>query len=320
MGPISRRGLLVGAIGATVVTVAGGTGYELVQHGALPGKYQLDKILGACGGDPGVPAVMAGPVSTTRFYSQHRKRTVQMIVMRPPGVQGPLPVAIVLHGSGGDAQSSVSMGYPQYLAAAVAAGAPPFAVVAIDGGASTYWHRRASGDDPPGMITAEVLPRLRALGYLVGTIGIIGWSMGGYGALLLASQLEPARSKTTRSSGEAPAVAAVAAASPAIFTSYPAAIGANSASFDSPADFAANDVRSLARLAVLRRLPVRIDCGTDDPFTPQATLLRHDLANPPGAITSGCHDQPFWRRNLPAELSFLGQHLMTTRKHPPRKS
>lgn len=297
MGPISRRGLLTGAVGAAVVTVAGGTGYELVQHGTLPGKYQLDKILGACGSDPGVPAITAGPVGTTRFYSQRRKRTVQVIVMRPPGEHGALPAAIALHGAGGDAQSSVSMGYPQYLAAAVAAGAPPFAVVAVDGGASTYWHRHASGDDPPGMITAEVLPRLRALGYRVGTIGIIGWSMGGYGALLLASQLGPAR------------VAAVAAASPAIFASYTAAIAANSASFDSRADFAANDVRSPARLAVLRRLPVRIDCGTDDPFTQQGTLLRRGLTNPPGAVTSGCHDQAFWRRNLPAELGFLAEHL-----------
>lgn len=224
-----------------------------------------------------------------------------MIVMRPPGKHGPLPVAIALHGAGGDARSAVSIGYPQYLAAAMAAGAAPFAVVSVDGGASTYWHRHANGDDPPGMITTEVLPRLRALGYRVGTIGIIGWSMGGYGALLLASRLGP------------PAVAAVAAASPAVFASYPAAIDANSASFDSEAEFAANDVRSPARLAILRHLPVRIDCGTDDPFAPQATLLRRYLGDPPGAIADGCHDQTFWRRNLPAELGFLADHLNRAR-------
>ena len=293
MSMLSRRGLLIGVIGAAAVAAVGGTGYELVQHGTLPGKYQLDNLLGACGSDPGVPAIMAGPVSTTRFYSRHRKRTVRMIVMRPPREHGTLPVAIALHGTGGDAQSSVSMGYPQYLAA----GAAPFAVVAVDGGAATYWHRRANGDDPLGMITSEVLPRLRALGYRVGKIGVIGWSMGGYGALLLASQLGTAK------------VAAVAAASPALFASYAAAIGANSASFDSQEDFAANDVRSPARLAVLRRLPVRIDCGTDDPFAPQDTMLRRDLGNPSGAIASGCHDRAFWRRSLPAELRFLAEHL-----------
>ena len=316
MGTISRRGLLIGGAGAAFVA-AGGAGYELVQDGTLPGKYQLDKILGACGGDPGVPAVTAGPVSTTQFYSRYRKRTVRMIVMRPPGEHGPLPAAIALHGAGGDAQSSVSMGYPQYLAVAVAAGAPPFAVVAVDGGASTYWHRRADGDDPLGMITGEVLPRLRSQGYRVGAIGVIGWSMGGYGALLLASQLGPAQSKTAsgmsgsggRYSGPVPAIAAVTAASPAIFASYPAAVGANSASFDSTADFAANDLRSPSRLAVLRRLSVRIDCGSDDPLAPQNTLLRHDLGNPPGAIANGCHNPAFWHRNLPAELLFLATHL-----------
>jgi hypothetical protein len=61
---LARRKIL---FGAAVVAAAGGSGYELVQNGTLPGKYQLDKILGACGGDPGVPTVEAGPVSTMRF-------------------------------------------------------------------------------------------------------------------------------------------------------------------------------------------------------------------------------------------------------------
>jgi len=121
--------------------------------------------------------------------------------------------------------------------------------------------------------------------------------MGGYGALLLASTLGSSQ------------VAAVAASSPAIFPSYADAIHVNPGSFDSPADFAANDVKSPARIATLRRLPVRIDCGTDDPFAPQDTVLRTELGHPPGAITSGCHDQSFWRRQLPAELAFIAAHL-----------
>lgn len=298
MRGMSRRGLLIGGIGAAVVAAAGGGGYELVQDGTLPGKYQLDRLLGACGSDPGVPSVTAGPVVTTSFYSRYRRRTVEMAVMRPPGAHRSLPVAIVLHGAYGDAQSAVSLGYPGYLAAAVAGGAKPFAAVSVDGGGSTYWHRRADGDDPPGMIVHEVLPLLQRAGYAVAAIGVIGWSMGGYGALLLASSLGPAR------------VAAAAASSPAVFGSYAAAVAG---SFDSAADFAANDIRVASRIATLRRIPVRIDCGSSDPFAPQDAALRSRLGDPPGASSGGCHDQAFSRRTLPAELAFLSQHLALSR-------
>jgi enterochelin esterase-like enzyme len=275
--------------------VAGGAGYGLVRDGVLPGKYRLDAVLGACGGDPGLPPVTAGPVTRRQFYSRHRERTVQLIVMRPPRVTGPLPVVLVLHGTGGDAESAVSLGYPAYLAAAMTTGVPPFCLVAADGGGSVYWHRRAGGDDPQGMLIDEVLPRLRQQGYPVGRIGVTGWSMGGYGALLLAVRLGPAR------------VSAVAAASPAVFGSYADAKAANPGSFDSAADFAANNVRSPAALAALRRMPVRIDCGSDDPFSTQDAALRTELGDPAGRIGSGCHDQAFWRRQLPAELTFLGR-------------
>jgi S-formylglutathione hydrolase FrmB len=296
LSAISRRGLLAGGIGCAALAAAGGVGYGLVQHGVLPGKYRLDSMLGACGGDPGLPDVAAGPVTGQRFYSRYRGRTVQLLTIRPPKVTGPLPVVLALHGAGGDAQSAVSLGYPAYLAAAMAAGVPPFCLVAADGGGSTYWHRRADGDDPQGMLVNEVLPKLEQQGYPVSRIGVTGQSMGGYGALLLAIRLGPAR------------IAGVAAASPALFSSYDNAIAANPGSFDGPADFAANNVQSPAALAVLRKLPVRIDCGDDDPFTAQDTALRTELGDPPGGISGGCHDPAFWRRQLPAELAFLGHH------------
>jgi S-formylglutathione hydrolase FrmB len=305
MGIPSRRGLLISGVCAAAGMVAGATGYGLVEGGVLPGKYRLDDLLGACGSDPGVPRFAAGPVSTQRFYSWYRRRMVNMIVMRPPGKHGPLPVVLVLHGAGGDAASAVGLGYPQYLAAqylaaqylARAAGSGVFAAVAADGGGSTYWHRRADGDDPQGMLIHEVLPRLRQQGFQVDRVGISGWSMGGYGALLLAVRMGPA------------ATAGVAAASAAIFASYADAIAANPGSFDSPADFAANNVQSAAAVHVLRQIPVRIDCGSDDPFAAQDAALRSQLGDPAGAIGSGCHDEGFWRRSLPAELAFLGQHV-----------
>ena len=46
---------------------------------------------------------------------------------------------IALHGKGQDAAGVMAGGVEQGLAQAVAAGIPPFAVVAVDGGGS-YWH------------------------------------------------------------------------------------------------------------------------------------------------------------------------------------
>jgi hypothetical protein len=97
------------------------------------------------------------------------------------------------------------------------------------------------------MIIHEVLPRLARRGFATARIGITGWSMGGYGALLLAERLGPRQ------------VAAVAVSSAAIFASYSAAQAANPGAFDSAANFAAYDLHD--GLGTLRQLPVLIDCG-----------------------------------------------------------
>lgn len=287
---LARRALIAGGIAVAAAGAVSG-GYGLVEAGVLPGKYKLDRMLGACGTDPGLPGGPAGPVITRTFRSAYRRRMVRLITMLPPGTRpgARLPVTIALHGAAGDAESAVSLGYPRFLAASVRSGR--MAIVSVDGGGSTYWHRRADGDDPLGMIEHELLPRL---GHRV---GLTGWSMGGYGALLLAERLGPSR------------VAAVAVSSPAVFGSFAAARAANAQSFDSAADFTANDVLRPAGLAVLRTLPTMIDCGSDDPFGPQASALRQRLGQPPGAISGGCHDNAFWRRQIPAQLAFLSSHL-----------
>jgi S-formylglutathione hydrolase FrmB len=68
----------------------------------------------------------------------------------------------------------------------VAAAGIRYAVAAVDGGDS-YWHRRASGEDRMRMLLDEFLPLLgRRFG--LRPRAIIGWSMGGYGALLAAER------------------------------------------------------------------------------------------------------------------------------------
>jgi enterochelin esterase-like enzyme len=297
MVTVSRRAVLVGglsAAGAAALAAAGG--YWLVQDGVVPGKYRLAEMLGRCGADPGVPAAAPGPVLRQAFVSRYRKRAVSMITMLPPGQSAGLPVTVILHGAGGDAASAVALGYPHFLAQAVTrGGVAPFALVSVDGGGSSYWHPRADGDNPLAMIVDEVLPRLAHGGFSTARIGITGWSMGGYGALLLAERLGPRR------------VAAVATSSAAIFGSYAAAQAANPGAFDSAANFAASDLQH--GLATLRQLPVLLDCGSDDPFAAQDRQLRRQLGHAAGAISPGCHDMAFWRRSLPAQLAFLGTRL-----------
>ena len=120
------------------------------------------------------------------------------------------------------------MGFADFVAAAVREDeSPPYAVVGVDGGIS-YWHRRKTGEDRLSMLLKELVP-LCARRYRLGGGGrgraIIGWSMGGYGALL-AAETEPKL------------FAAVVATGPAVWTSYDAMMLGPRDAFDDAADFA----------------------------------------------------------------------------------
>ncbi len=320
---LSRRAMLLSGAGVLLLGCAGACAgaYELVEDGTLPGKYFLARIEGACGSAPTAPAGPPPGRHTARFYSAYRRREVEMVTLVPPdaaSLRG-LGVVIALHGAGGSAAEMAGLVAPAMTSARVAG----FAVICVDGG-TTYWHTRADGDDPIGMILYEVLPRASAAGLATRRIGITGLSMGGYGALLMAEQLAARpvlRSFAGLGSGPStppappgplPGVTAVAALSPAIFASYADAEAASRSSFDSPADFARNNV--FAGLGALRRVPAWIACGADDPFQPETSLLLARLSALTGrqigpGILSGCHDDAFWGRNMPAALSFIAVNM-----------
>ena len=160
---------------------------------------------------------------------------------------------VVLHGRGADHRSALGgyLGLERFLAQAVAAGAAPFAIASIDGG-DTYWHHRASGEDAGAMVTDEFLPLLGREGLDTRRFALLGWSMGGYGALLLAGRLGTGR------------VAAVVAESPALWRE-PGETAAGA--YDDAADFRAHTPCSGTQRA-LAGIPLRVDCGTGDPFYP----------------------------------------------------
>jgi enterochelin esterase-like enzyme len=121
---------------------------------------------------------------------------------------------------------------------------------------------------------------------------LMGWSMGGYGALL-AAETAPERFK------------AVAVASPALWTSPDAtAPGA----FDSAADYRRFDI--FAGAGRLSALTVRVDCGTGDPFY---AATRRFVARLPsghqGGFGPGSHNAAYWRSIAPAQLATIASAL-----------
>jgi S-formylglutathione hydrolase FrmB len=209
------------------------------------------------------------------------------IIARPPGQTAPLRPVIALHGVRGNAKQVMSFGVEEGLAAMVKAGRPPYAVVAVDGGDS-YWHRRAGGEDAGAMVLNELIPMLSTMNLDTSRVGFIGWSMGGYGAMLLGSRLGPART------------AGICAVSPALYQSYTAStLGA----FDSYDDWTRNTVFGLPALS---SIPLRIDCGNDDRFAPATYQFIAQLRTPPaGGFSTGGHDEAYWRQQLPGELAWL---------------
>ena len=305
-GRVTRRSVLTGALIGAGAGLAG-AGY-LVETEVVPGRVALAKALGQAGRPGLVPtgaSAAAGEIRRGSFDSAARGGIATgWAIAYPPGTDPdrartsagrPLPVCVVLHGRGDQAETMVTLGYPAFLANAVRAGLPPFALAAVDGG-QRYWHRRADGEDTGAMVLDEWLPRLVEAGLAAGPqhrIGLLGWSMGGYGSLLLASRLGPDR------------VAAIAAESPALWM-RPG--DSSRGAFDDAADFRANDV--FTRRAVLSRIPIRIDCGIADPFHSAATKFATGLK--PRATTdlgAGDHSWGYWRSKAPKAINFVGNSL-----------
>ena len=297
-----RRVLAAGIGGATAVIAAGVTGAELIDHGVLPGKAKLDALDGACSVPrPALVYSARGPSFSGTFYSDARRRAVGYMIAYPPGhhTGDELPLVIMLHGYGASHVDALADMSPAQAVALKVNGRPlgPMAMVTVDGG-NGYWNPHP-GDNPMAMVISELIPRCRRLG--LGRppqlTGIMGISIGGYGALLLAEKYPHL-------------FAAAAAISPAIWTSYQQAKDANAGAYASAAAYSASNV--VTHATALAGLPVRIAAGNDDPFYPGVQALAHAL--PAGAVVSfgkGCHTGSFFVEQEPPSLAFLARHLVT---------
>lgn len=242
--------------------------------------------------NPPPPVQPAPTMATGSFISAARAGvSTRWAIARPPGQTRPLRPVIALHGKGGDASSVMAGGVEQGLAQAVNAGLPPFAVVAVDGGGS-YWHKRASGEDCGAMVLNELIPLLDTQNLDTSRVAFLGWSMGGYGGLLLGGRLGPTRT------------AAICAVSPALWLSEGAAAPG---AFDGADDWSANSVFGLP---ALESIPIRVDCGEDDPFYAATKRFVAQLPSPPaGGFSPGGHNDAFWSAQLPTELTWIAPLL-----------
>lgn len=294
--PVTRR-LVLTAAGSTA---AAGLAVVGSLTGVLPGRIRLRRALGIGEVDAAVPD--AGGVTPTyvSFDSAARNRTIIYGWSVPPDHPADgLPVVIVLHGRGDDAHAVFDkLGAHQFLARSVAEGSAPFGIVGVDGG-STYWHPRADGDDPLAMLHDELLPRLHKDGFDTGRIAVLGYSMGGFGALLIARQA------SRGDFGRPGQIVSAVASSPALFAD---ASATSAGSFDDPTDFA--EWGDLADNPDVADIPLSVSCGTDDPFCDLTRRYRAACTlTPAGSIGAGTHDMGYWRSLLPDQLSWISERF-----------
>ena len=198
------------------------------------------------------------------------------------------PLAIAFHGYGGDADWPFASAHIERHVASTG-----LAVATIDGG-NFYWHARKSGVDPSSLVVQDLLPLMGRKGLAIDRVGLIGWSMGGYGALLMATRLGRGR------------VAGVAAASAALWQS-PADSAAGA--FDDRGDFVRNDVFTAQAQGKLRAIPVRLDCGHDDPFIVANRALARELPEAATTFDNGGHTEEYWTAHAEAQMVWLSKRF-----------
>ncbi len=224
------------------------------------------------------------------------------VVVDPGGSEGRRGLLLFLHGRSGDSGSYAED--DAFLAAladvedATGGGAP--VVVFPDGGDSSYWHDRGSGDWGR-YLTDEVIPQAAArTGADPDRVAVGGISMGGFGALNLA------RSNPGR-------FCAAGGHSPALF---PTAGETPEGAFDDAADFDSNDVIGTARRepSAFAGTPVWLDVGRDDFFHGATAELAGILEGNGADLTArlawpGGHDDGYWDAHWRQYLGFYARSL-----------
>ncbi|MCG5468382.1 esterase family protein [Micromonospora sp. LAH09] len=265
----TRRGLLLAGAGATALTVGlGWAARDLVRPS--PAR-------------PVPPDAPAGDERLTRRSSAARGRSVDFYTAVPHGHgdgRG-LPVCLVLHGASTTARDFPGLGLGRFLTDAVRRGAPPFVLAGATGDRLSW--RPSDRDDPQRMVREELPAWCAEQGFDTNRLAAWGWSMGGFGSLLLAEAWPGL-------------LRAVAALSPAV----------------APGDAV------FAGVDRLRGTPLGLWCGHQDDFLNDVQALERALPEPAARTeyADGRHDFRYWGRVIPDALDFVAAALAA----PPRPS
>jgi pimeloyl-ACP methyl ester carboxylesterase len=225
---------------------------------------------------PAFPDAPAGDERVEQRESAARAKTVDFYTAVPQGSgdgRG-LPVCLVLHGASKTVADFPALGLGRFLTDAVRRGAPPFVLAAATGD-RLGWQPRP-GDDPQRMVYEEIPAWCRARGFDTSRPAAWGWSMGGYGCLLLAETF-PGFVRT------------VAAFSPAVQPGDPV----------------------FTQAGRLRGTPVGLWCGRQDGLYDDVRELESSLPEHPvaGGYTRGRHNFGYWSTVIPAAFDFVSRVL-----------
>jgi S-formylglutathione hydrolase FrmB len=247
--------------------------------------------------DDEVRRTYGAKVRTKEIESSRLDRTMDVKVVVPKGAP-PKDRSLVVFLHGRDEDENSYLVDPMFRAlSGLKTRAPVMAFP--DGGDSSYWHDRESGEWG-SYVLYEVLPALiDRFDIDPDRVAIAGISMGGFGALDLA-RLAPNR------------FCAVAAHSPAIWEN---AGDTADGAFDDGGDFDRNDVVAIAGEdpSPYRDLHLWIDAGDDDPFLDGDAALESALRSaglkPIVRSGPGGHDSDYWNGNWEEYLTFYSRAL-----------
>jgi S-formylglutathione hydrolase FrmB len=192
-----------------------------------------------------------------------------------------------LHRIGGDISGPQSMLNDAFFAALARLGPRAPVVVMLNGGGHSYYHDRRDGPWATSLLEEAIPDAQRRFG-THGRIGVGGISMGGYGALHLAS-LRPREFCTVRGH------------SAAVWTS-----GGLSApgAFDDAEDYARNDI--FAAAPKLAGVPIWLDNGDRDPFLDADARLAKQL-HVRQHVWPGGHTGSYWHAHMAQYLRFYAR-------------